>query len=65
MFENDKLYDPKELAQKIRIAERTIHRWRGEGSGPSYHKIGGRVFYRGEDITAWLEKRRITHGDAA
>ena len=45
--------DQKELAVRWSISHRTLERWRVEGSGPAYLKIGGRVIYRIEDIEAY------------
>lgn len=47
-----------ELAKRWRISPRTLERWRVEGFGPAYLKIGGRVIYRLEDIEAY-EKAQL------
>lgn len=48
-----------ELAERWRISPRTLERWRWEGKGPRYLKLGGRVVYRLEDIEAFeAEKLR-------
>jgi predicted site-specific integrase-resolvase len=39
-----------DLAKRWGISYRTLERWRWEGIGPAYLKIGGRVVYRLEDI---------------
>ena len=39
-----------ELAHRWKISSRTLERWRWEGRGPPYLKIGGRVVYRLADI---------------
>jgi len=43
----------KELARRWAISHRTLERWRWTGEGPDYLKLGGRVIYRLEDITAF------------
>ena len=43
----------KELARRWAISHRTLERWRWTGEGPDYLKLGGRVIYRIEDITAF------------
>lgn len=48
--------DQKELAARWRISHRTLERWRWAGEGPQYMKIGGRVVYRLEDITAFEQE---------
>ncbi len=42
-----------ELSRRWRLSPRTLERWRSEGTGPSYLKVGGRVVYRWEDIEAF------------
>jgi hypothetical protein len=42
-----------DLARRWRISPRTLERWRWEGKGPRYLKLGGRVVYRLEDIEAF------------
>ena len=43
----------KELAQRWRMSEATLERWRSDGKGPVFLKILGRVLYRLEDIEAF------------
>lgn len=45
----------KQLAARWSISEATLERWRSEGIGPRYLKIGGRVLYRQIDIDAYEE----------
>jgi predicted DNA-binding transcriptional regulator AlpA len=61
----------RELAARWSKSEATIERYRSDGVGPQYLKIGGKVLYRHEDIERFeLEclyvnpQSRIT-GDAA
>jgi hypothetical protein len=39
-----------ELADRWRMSERTLERWRWLGVGPRYLKLQGRVVYRLEDV---------------
>jgi len=39
-----------ELAERWRLSEGSLERWRCEGIGPVYLKIKGRVVYREVDI---------------
>ncbi len=41
-------------AQRLPCSVHTLRWWRRQGRGPTFLKIGGRVFYRPEDIDAWL-----------
>ncbi len=40
----------RELAQRWSKSEATIERYRCDGVGPQYLKIGGKILYRLEDI---------------
>ena len=43
----------KLLARRWGLSHRTLERWRHDGGGPAYLKIGGRVVYRLADIEAY------------
>jgi hypothetical protein len=45
--------DQGALARRWRLSERTLERWRYEGIGPPYLKIGGRVVYRVADVAGY------------
>lgn len=45
---------PGELAAAIRLSEQTLATWRSAKEGPSYVKLGKGIFYRMEDIQAWV-----------
>lgn len=42
-----------ELARRWKISPRTLERWRWQGEGPLFIKIGGRVVYRLEDVKSY------------
>lgn len=46
--------DRKAAATFLGIAPRTLANWRSQGRGPVIVKLGGRVFYRISDLTAFL-----------
>ncbi len=46
-----------EAAGVLRISERTLERFRLEGSGPRFVKAGRRVLYKRADIDAWTNAR--------
>jgi hypothetical protein len=50
----DDLLGPRELARRLRCAERTLERRRELGDGPPYCKIGGLIRYRLSEVDAWL-----------
>lgn len=41
---------PKQLANRWHLSEKTLERWRHEGSGPLFLKLGNRVLYPLEQI---------------
>lgn len=51
-----------ELAERWKVSDNTLRKWRVQGTGPSYVKFGeGRaadVRYRIEDVEAW-EKQNL------
>ncbi len=59
MIVPDNYYTPASHELRAIGAVQTLARWRHEGVGPPYMKIGARVVYRGADILAWLEAKRI------
>ena len=51
-----------ELADRWRVSPRTVERWRYLKTGPSYHKLGGKVGYSLADVEAYERRRRAeTH----
>ena len=52
------LLDTDQLAAILPVTAETLRFWRHMGKGPKYFKIGGRkVYYRQEDVDAWLEQQ--------
>jgi hypothetical protein len=41
-------------ARRLPFSVHTLRWWRRTGRGPTFLKIGGRVFYRPEDIDDWV-----------
>ncbi len=44
-----------ELAERWRISEATLERWRTESNGPVFLKLGNQVRYRLQDVEAFEE----------
>jgi len=44
-----------DAADYMGLAPSTMRAWRVRGRGPRYYKIGGRVFYKQDDLDAWIE----------
>jgi predicted DNA-binding transcriptional regulator AlpA len=45
-----------EAARFLGLSHRTLEKHRTYGTGPSYRKLGGRVVYALEDLTAWADR---------
>jgi hypothetical protein len=48
--------DTRNAAAYLGFSRRTLGNWRGQGTGPKYIVIHGRVFYYKADLDAWLEQ---------
>jgi hypothetical protein len=55
-----RLFSEPELATRYGKTIRTLQRWRAEGYGPTYLRIGGSIFYRLEDIEVFEISMRQT-----
>jgi len=53
-----------EAARYLRLSSSTLKRYRVTGEGPVYHRFGGRVRYRREQLDAWAaERERVSTVD--
>ncbi|MFD1797990.1 MULTISPECIES: helix-turn-helix transcriptional regulator [Paracoccus] len=50
----------KEAARFVSLSPRTLEKHRTYGTGPAYHKLGGRVVYSLEDLEAWVSRGAVT-----
>jgi len=41
------------------ISANTLANWRFKGTGPRYHKVGGAVRYKVEDLESFMESKKI------
>lgn len=46
-----------EAARLLNLSPRTLEKHRCDGTGPIYHKLGGRVVYAVSDLQAWTNAR--------
>jgi len=49
----------KQLARRWHLSHRTLERWRCQGQGPVWLKVGGRVLYTMENIQDYERSRSI------
>ena len=45
----------QEAAEFLRLSSRPLEKHRTYGTGPAYRKLGGRVVYAVDDLTAWAD----------
>ncbi|MBV9158488.1 MAG: helix-turn-helix domain-containing protein [Acidobacteriaceae bacterium] len=45
-----------EVAKRLHVSLASIRRWRLEGRGPAFVKVGALVRYRPEDLDTWLSE---------
>ena len=55
----EKLYADTDPFLDELMARQTRARYRSEGKGSAYVKLGRRIYYRGDDLIAWLAASRI------
>ena len=51
------LLDTTQAAKHLNIRPQTLNRWRHEGNGPPFVKIGSLVRYRQQDLSIWIGTR--------
>jgi predicted DNA-binding transcriptional regulator AlpA len=51
------LLKESEVAKTLCISLAAVRRWRTEGKGPQYLKLGTLVRYRSQDLAEWLRSR--------
>ncbi len=50
----DSLLMEEEVSEKLQVSLACLRRWRLQGEGPQYVKMGPMVRYRTKDIEDWL-----------
>ncbi len=51
------LLDTRQAAARLRLARRTLEKWRVEGRGPEYRKHGDRVYYTEQALEQWSQSQ--------
>jgi len=53
------LATPEEVSAYLRnIPVKTLAKWRSEGTGPNYQKVGRHVRYDWADVRAWVKQQQ-------
>ncbi len=59
------LMDGEGAARELGISRRSLERWRLEGTGPVWVKVGRLCMYRREDLAAFVARHRIATSEGA
>ena len=46
-----------EAAVFVRLSRRTLEDYRTKGTGPTYRRLGKKIYYRSGDLDAWIDAR--------
>jgi excisionase family DNA binding protein len=49
---------PEQVAAMLRCSVRTLEKWRRDGGGPQFSKVGRRVIYDRGDVKAHIAERK-------
>ena len=55
-----RFYTTKDAATYLGLAQRTLQKYRVDGSGPKFRKVRGHSFYDVADLDAWVETAEKT-----
>jgi excisionase family DNA binding protein len=58
------LLTEQELAKRLNVSLASVRRWRINGRGPLFVKVGALVRYRPEDVDAWLGELATVGSDS-
>ena len=50
------LLDEKQAAEYFRLKPATLCKWRSEGWGPTYFRLGRLIRYKANDLKEWLQE---------
>ena len=49
----------EETAMYLSLSIHLLRKWRSQGGGPEYYRIGSRILYRVEVLNEWVEVHRV------
>jgi excisionase family DNA binding protein len=58
----DEILTLKEVAEYLKLAEKTAYRLAAEGKLPGF-KVGGSWRFRREDVQQWIDEQKKTKGN--
>ena len=54
----------EQAAKLFGVTKNCLARWRSEKAGPAYYRLAGRIYYKREDLEAFIERSRIVTAPA-
>ena len=58
-IEPNEIYEPDSVQLSLIGKPQTLARYRHEGRGPNYIKLGKKILYLGQDVLTWLEEHQV------
>lgn len=58
---SDEILTLKEVADYLKLAEKTAYRHAAEGKLPGF-KVGGSWRFKKEDVLQWIEEQKVSKG---
>jgi predicted DNA-binding transcriptional regulator AlpA len=55
--EVDRLAEPQEVADFLRVDRKLLYDWRYRGIGPRALRVGGHLRYRWSEVERWLDEQ--------
>jgi hypothetical protein len=52
---DEALWNGQQVSEFFQVSPLTVERWRYEGTGPRWHKVGRHVRYKPSDVYGWLD----------
>lgn len=64
-MDGEKYLNPEKTSRYIGAAVQTLARWRFEGEGPPFIRVGRKIMYAADDLDEWMAARRVSSTSAA
>jgi hypothetical protein len=52
--------DGDQFAGLVHTTKRSVERWRREGTGPAFLKVGGKILYATDTVLSWIKSGERT-----
>ncbi len=59
LFDDNRAYVLGDAELNLIGDREKLAQWRHKNKGPAYYRLGRKIIYRGIDLNAWVEARRI------